>query len=146
MLTFDTHRVAWVLGFLGLTPFLVGAVGVLAGFHSPTLEPLNVFITYSAVILSFLSGSLWANAGHQGMSREAALTMILSNVFCLTAWLALLLHNNLSAVLLLLVAFPLLCVAEGRVKENLPPSYMRLRTILTWVVFVTHLAVAIALV
>ncbi len=49
-----------------------------------------IFIAYSAVILSFMSGTLWASwqtTGNQSLAKPAVL---MSNLLALSAWFALL--------------------------------------------------------
>jgi len=64
------------------------------------LSGQQVFITYSAIILSFLSGVLWG-AALEGFDNTLGRTaLILSNLFALAAWAALLgLQKNTSELI-----------------------------------------------
>ncbi len=83
------------LGYLGLLPFL-GALSASFLVQEWRLKGLQVFISYSAIILSFLAGSLWqVNTKESSVKRQ-----IISNMFCLIAFLALLVETSLSLVIL----------------------------------------------
>lgn len=77
------------LGYLGLLPF-AGALGVSwTGLTVFGLAGEQLFITYSAVILSFLSGVLWGNGLDNPPPTLSRYALVLSNVFALLAWGAL---------------------------------------------------------
>ena len=78
-----------VLGFAGLIPFLLPVLlmiqGVLSakGFQSASLFGLYapyVFITYSAIILSFLCGALWGKAVSGDCRQSGNAVLIFSNL------------------------------------------------------------------
>ena len=55
-----TQFLTWrSLGYLGLTPFVFTLILTTAGVTLPALSPPELFIAYSACILSFLAGTLW---------------------------------------------------------------------------------------
>ena len=64
------------LGYLGLLPFFICLmVGVvIKGFES---EAQKIFIFYSAIILSFISGSLWTVMDKSAKAKQ----QIISNIF-----------------------------------------------------------------
>ena len=142
---------AYGLGYLGLLPFLICALvlgnaavfGVgsqsasLAGFYAP-----YVFVSYSVVILSFVSGTLWGRVYSEGADKLSRSMLLFSNVVCLCAWFSLLL-THVSQVMTLL-AVVLLAIGYGSVlfverfagRDEL--SYWRLRRNLTIAVISLH--------
>ncbi|WP_048305978.1 DUF3429 domain-containing protein [Halomonas sp. PR-M31] len=136
------------LGCAGLIPFFVGAVCV---FVAPILWQalaIKAFLFYSAVILSFLGGIHWGVA----MSQDAPGTkgfnvrLVLSMVPSLLAWPALLL-NYVAGVLVLMIGFLLIRLYERQASstKRLPRWYQNLRSLLTVVVVLCHLAVLVRL-
>ena len=53
----------------------------LFGFYAP-----YVFVTYSAIILSFLCGALWGKAVSGDCRQSANAVLIFSNLIALSAW------------------------------------------------------------
>lgn len=85
-----------LLGYLGLIPFVIALAfqSLIIEFFQQT--PKQVFIFYSAVILSFIAGTLWRKKNDQlSIKRQ-----YLSNIFSLMAFLALLIPQNFSLILL----------------------------------------------
>ena len=76
------------LGYAGLTPFIV--LTVYIGFYGSTSSSVLVFSSYSALIASFIAGTLWGQALHINSDNRIAL-FILSNLLTLAAWLSVLL-------------------------------------------------------
>ncbi|PSW20819.1 DUF3429 domain-containing protein [Photobacterium sanctipauli] len=138
------------LGYLGLVPFVLTIICIWADKTLFGLEAEKVFVAYSAVILSFLSGVLWGNAiDHikHSLSRNA---LILSNLFALIAW-GVLLHSpesHLWSVSVLLFGFIAIWFAEKKVREveheNRPAGYQPLRNRLTAAVSLFHVAVILS--
>ena len=142
---------AYGLGYLGLLPFLISASMLgnaavfglgsqsasLAGFYAP-----YVFISYSVVILSFVSGTLWGRIHSEVVDKSSSSMLLFSNVVCLSAWFSLLL-THVSHVMTLL-ALILLAIGYGSVllverfagRDEL--SYWRLRRNLTIAVISLH--------
>jgi len=82
----SADRTMFNLGYLGLLPF-AGALGVSwTGLTVFGLAGEQLFITYSAVILSFLSGVLWGNGLDNTPPTLSRYALVLSNVFALLAW------------------------------------------------------------
>jgi hypothetical protein len=149
------------LGYLGLIPFLVplvemtnaqaSGVGVhgasLFGFYAP-----YVFIAYSATILSFLSGILWAKSRDFSHKKISLFMLIFSNVLALTSWASLLLINISSllmvfAVALLLCGYSSMLLAERSLDPDAKISqYWRMRLVLTMLVICAHSLVLIYLI
>jgi len=102
------YNLTALLGDLGSLPFILLA-GVMAdahfngpGLHSASVLGLYapyIFIAYSAVILSFLSGALWERERERERQRSrldepnrlATVTILFSNFIALSAWACLLL-------------------------------------------------------
>ena len=98
------YNLTSLLGDLGSLPFILLA-GVMAdahfngpGLHSASVLGLYapyIFIAYSAVILSFLSGALWERERQRSRQAEpnrlAIVTILFSNFIALSAWACLLL-------------------------------------------------------
>ena len=99
-----TYNLTALMGDLGSLPFILLA-GVMAdahfngpGLHSASVLGLYapyIFIAYSAVILSFLSGALWERERQRSRldepNRLATVTILFSNFIALSAWACLLL-------------------------------------------------------
>ncbi|WGV99414.1 DUF3429 domain-containing protein [Vibrio sp. YMD68] len=147
------NRVITVLGYLGLAPFCLGLGLVIIDKELVNIEDHVLFITYSAIILSFLSGALW---GRSIEKPNRSLTLILSNVFAILAWVSLLqVENSIGAALLLLMVGYFCVLAteypailsdfrrasspnKGASLPHLAP-YSQMRVILTSVVLTMHL-------
>ncbi|MDV6316411.1 DUF3429 domain-containing protein [Idiomarina sp. HP20-50] len=136
----------YTLGFLGLVPFLASSLAAL--MHTGTLWgilPLEFLITYGAIILTFLGGTLWGDALHRAESEKTKGSLILSNVFALLAWLTLLLHSPAWSLALQMIGFALLLFFEQKLaRSSAMTSYMgyyRIRVLLTTAVVVCELLV-----
>ena len=148
-----------ILGYAGLVPFLVPVYLMgQAFFSAPGLQSAAifglyapyVFIAYSAVILSFLSGTVWAYARHMegGLSKGA---IVVSNLLALSAWLSLLLIYvapimTLFALCLLMAGYLGLLVIERQLGVPQTPDYWRLRIQLSAVVSLANLLVILMMV
>ena len=142
------------LGYAGLLPFMVPlylmvlAFTSAAGLQSASLFGLYapyVFIAYSAVILSFLSGTLWAY-GRPQAGVLAAGAILFSNLVALAAWVSLLLIYltpimTLFALCLLTAAYLGLLLIERLLEVPQETGYWRMRIQLTALVAAAHLAV-----
>lgn len=158
----DPHKtpsIMIVLGYAGLLPFVVTALlmvratwfgdglqsAALGGFYVP-----YIFIAYSAVILSFMAGTLWskwATFQNQGLSD---LIIVSSNAVALISWIALLLIylSSLATLLalgLLVSGFLSLLYLE-RFSQDMDRHYWQLRVNLTIVVTILHLMVMVLMV
>ncbi|MGR5237110.1 DUF3429 domain-containing protein [Vibrio alfacsensis] len=138
------------LGYLGLIPFLFSLVLILTDTVLFDLNGQQFFITYSAVILSFLSGNLWGNGIDHYYHRLSRNALILSNLFVLLAWAALLQSNknHMVATLLLAIGYVAVWYAEKLIrkveKEAEPKGYQLMRGKLTASVVLMHGLVLIA--
>ena len=132
------------LGYLGLLPFIGGLMLLVLNETLLNLSGQQIFISYSAVILSFLSGILWGAAIDNFSSAFSRAALILSNIFALTAWAALLLNDYFKvAALLLAIGFFGVWFAERHIrttqKTASPEGYQTLRNRLTIGVIALHL-------
>lgn len=147
------------LSYAGLVPFMVPvhlmgqAFLSASGLQSAALFGLYapyVFIAYSAVILSFLSGTLWAYARplEGGLSSGA---ILFSNLVALSAWLSLLLIYiapimTLFALCLLMAGYLGLLLIERLLGVPQNADYWRMRIQLTAVVALAHMLVILMMV
>ncbi|MFT4651891.1 MAG: hypothetical protein ACI8YN_000597 [Porticoccaceae bacterium] len=145
-----------ILGYAGIIPFAVPVWLMIDGFwFGPGLQSAAlfglyapyIFIAYSAVILSFMSGTLWANVQMTGNLSLVKPSVLMSNLLALSAWFALLLIYiapimTIFAVTLLMLGFISLLWAE-RIVDSGTEVYWRMRLWLTTIVTALHLVVAI---
>ena len=143
-----------ILGYVELIPFVVPVLLMLDGFwFGPGLQSAAlfglygpyIFIAYSAVILSFMSGTLWASWQTVENGSLAKLIVLMSNLLALSAWCALLLIYvapimTIFAVTLLMLGFISLLWAE-RLANPVDEQYWRMRLSLTSLVTGLHLVV-----
>lgn len=141
-----------ILGYAGLIPFGIPVClmlddlwfgstirsGIPWVVHAPDL-----FISYSAIILSFMCGTLWAGWQTIGNNRLAKGAVLLSNLLALSGWGALLLMLIASVpkvfcVILLMFGFISLLTAE-RMLGTAVMDYWRMRLSLTAIVLILHL-------
>ena len=148
-----------ILGYAGTVPFLLPvylmgqAFLSSKGLQSAALFGLYapyVFIAYSAVILSFLSGTVWAYA----RSVDAVVSygaILFSNLVALSAWLSMLLIYivpimTLFALCLLMAGYLGLLLIERLLEVPENAGYWHMRIQLTAVVALAHLAVILMMV
>ncbi len=141
-MSFSTRHIpsgaAWI-GGLGLLPFLFGAALAVVPPVAAPVDPLTLFMGYSAVILSFLGGVRWGVAIANGRRHDTGL-LIWSVLPALLAWPALLMPAAWG--LLLLAGSHLLFGLLDSIGAGLPgaPSwYSRLRVQLTAIALLCHL-------
>ena len=145
-----------VLGYAGLIPFIFPIGLILCelwfgiAFDHEMLPPQfasYIFITYSAVILSFMSGTLWAHGQKINEQYLAKYAVLLSNIFSLSAWCAVLMSYvvtelALYSVALLMAGFVSLLWVEHLI-GGIGKAYWRLRLSLTIIVVVLHLSIMV---
>lgn len=140
----QTRNTMVKLGYLGLVPFLFGLFLSLTDSQLFILSGETLFITYSVVILSFLSGILWSNGIEHFESQSSNKTLILSNVIVLAAWLAVLLgeQKEFLTTLILIIGYIAVWRAERSMREENhsegPDGYFDMRTRLTSSVVLMH--------
>ena len=162
------YNLTALLGDLGSLPFILLA-GVMAdahfngpGLHSASVLGLYapyIFIAYSAVILSFLSGALWERERERERERQpsrldepnrlATVTILFSNFIALSAWACLLLIYvapimTVFAICLLLAGFLSLLWVERLTGAAalFSSSYWSMRQRITILVVLLHGLVA----
>ena len=145
-----TRPVIIGLGSLGLVPF--GAAGgmVLLGLNFPGLDPLRAFMGYSAVILSFLAGTLWGKSISCAAADSARQLLILSNLLALLAWLALMADAAPTTGLAALAAgYSIILWVERRYDRSLSAAsdagYQAMRNWLTVAVVIMHIVLIASL-
>ncbi|UPR46647.1 DUF3429 domain-containing protein [Vibrio cyclitrophicus] len=135
--TTQTRNTMAKLGYMGLIPFLFGLLLSLTDSQVFSLNGEALFITYSVVILSFLSGILWGNGIENFESQSGNKALILSNVIVLAAWLAVLLgeQQEFLTTLILIIGYIAVWRAERFMREENqsegPDGYFDMRTRLT---------------
>ncbi|MFA0568751.1 DUF3429 domain-containing protein [Vibrio gallaecicus] len=147
METTQTRNTMVKLGYMGLIPFLFGLLLSLTDSQLFSLSGETLFITYSVVILSFLSGILWGNGIENLENQSSNKALILSNVIVLAAWLAALLgeQQEFLTTLILILGYIAVWRAERSMREENqsegPDDYFDMRTRLTSSVVLMHVIV-----
>jgi Protein of unknown function (DUF3429) len=126
---------AWQwLGYLGLLPFILSLAASLfiQDWHDKAVQ---IFIFYSAIILSFLAGSLWRVKAAGNNNKHLAV----SNLFSLIAFTALLMPTLIS-LMVLAIGFLSLFYYESFMKRNndKKAAYLKMRFNLTSLVVLLH--------
>ena len=148
-------RLITILGYLGLVPFLSCLAIMLyslifgQGLHSASVLGFYgpyVFIAYSGVILSFLTGTLWSQARLSQQVRLAKGAIVFSNLLALMAWFCLLIIYispilTIMAVCLLMAGFISVLYFEYFLAVETDANYRSMRVRLTVIVCGAHLAV-----
>ena len=134
-LTESTIPMAALLpGLAGLIPFWIFALSGVLPFGLSPLIALIAFLTYGAVILSFVGAIWWGLAAAAGPTAPKAMMFLWSVMPALIGWLATLVSADLG-VLILAVGFLLQWSLDAglvvRYPEVMPRWTFRLRTILT---------------
>lgn len=136
-----TSFVRWY-GYSGLLPFLGLSTLVIADAQLPVGPPtLDLFMYWSAIILSFMAAIIWGLALFVGGIKEKpALTF--SVILAILGWLALLLPAQV-ALLLLSTCYLALWRFEQlpAFRQVYSLTYRQLRTQLTLLVVLCHLLI-----
>ncbi|MDG1751578.1 MAG: DUF3429 domain-containing protein [Thalassotalea sp.] len=122
------------LGYLGLFPFFISLVLGLF-IEDWQYNAQQAFIFYSAIILSFISGTLWQ--APEGLNRQKQ--QIVSNVFCLLAFSSLMLAHSI-ALVILTFGYLFIFFYEKSVRIYIPKTkeYIKMRFRLTLIVVLLH--------
>ncbi|CAK1828096.1 DUF3429 domain-containing protein [Vibrio crassostreae] len=142
--TTQTRNTMAKLGYMGLIPFLFGLLLSLTDSQLLSLSGETLFITYSVVILSFLSGILWGNGIENFENQSSNKALVLSNVIVLASWLAVLLgeQQEFLTTLILIIGYIAVWRAERSMREENqsqgPDGYFDMRTRLTSSVVLMH--------
>ena len=125
------------LGYLGLIPFVLSFVIAVIIEDWRTMA-FQVFIAYSAIILSFISGTLWRSCNDNTLHSQK----IVSNIFSLVAFASLLIEQVL-ALALLSLAYLVLYLYEKKSAAvlDLSNEYITMRFTLTFIVTAMHLLI-----
>lgn len=132
------------LGYLGLIPFVLSAFAISLEIRIFNTSALLIFVSYSATILSFLSGVMWGNNLNHDESSTYRYALLLSNLFALLAWFSLLhsTSNYTWAIVALMLGF--ICIRIAEIKFNSAHQdeyYQQLRNRLTTCVCGLHAVV-----
>ena len=124
------------LGYLGLAPFALTLALDYTDAQLFTQPPAQIFIFYSAIILSFVSGTLW----RQQSSNLNTKRQLLSNLFSLLAFASLLCSQQIAIIVLATSYLTLLC-CEYLFDRNAPDcrDYLIMRFHLTALVILIHI-------
>lgn len=123
------------LGYAGLIPFYAALAALWLGESILGYSGQTLFMTYSAIILSFMAGVWWG----QAIGGRRTVWLVLSNVFALAAWFTLLDGSLLFSLWVLLAGYVLLWVFEWKTPALRAGSgYFALRTQLTFMVVLAH--------
>ncbi|MGR8948030.1 MAG: DUF3429 domain-containing protein [Gammaproteobacteria bacterium] len=131
----NKSRLATVLGYAGLVPFVVATAMLFtdnASLGGPALYSLTV---YAAIILAFMGAIHWGVA-MQSNAQSSGWQLGLSVVPALVAWLSLSVQSPRDSLLTLAVAFGAILIADlyAVSKFLVPTWYRRLRVPLSLVV------------
>lgn len=134
---------AALMGYGGIIPFAALAVFYVSGLSPPGIEPLNGFLVYSAVILSFLGGIRWGAVVSADKVRMPGLA--LSVLPALWALFVVSLASAEIAVWLMTAGYVFMGIVDwGWPAQGVASWMRRLRTHLSLAVIACHLIVALA--
>lgn len=135
------HNIAKLLGYAGLLPFIGIPILVSIG-QIQYYQGYVAFIQYSAIILSFFGGIHWLDALQNKRKNHQLYFSLLPSI---VAWLALVFLDGPTLLSVLSIAYIATLMYDKFVlalaKDILIP-YTYLRTVLTTVVVISHLAMA----
>lgn len=132
------------LGLAGLIPFVGAATAALAGWQIMGIDPHTLFLSYSAIILSFLAGTLWGKSRELPNSVLSSGLLIFSNILALIAWSTLLLgadfySKGLTIAILAYVAlYAVELINAKQLFDSEASVYLKLRLFLTTTVCISH--------
>jgi hypothetical protein len=137
----DKNERVWQrLGYAGLLPFILSTLMAWVGWELPWFSASFAFISYSAIILSFISGSLWGRTLVLSTSGTIGRLLILSNLYSILAWVALLLNEGIISLAILSVGYLSLLAIEQKSKQLcFNDAYISMRHRLTLVAVSMHL-------
>jgi hypothetical protein len=127
-----------ILGYLGLLPF-IASLYLSVESLSWSITAKQAFIAYSAIIVSFIAGTIWRNDDNTSNIKQ----QMISNAFSLLAFISLFTYPNVSLILLAL-SFLFLFIYEKKLSinngENTQKStYILMRFWLTFIVVSLHI-------
>ncbi|MCL1037111.1 DUF3429 domain-containing protein [Shewanella submarina] len=124
-----------LLGYAGLLPFVLAIIYSLTGSAEAEKVSTQVFVSYSAIILSFLCGALWHKVRAANWSRPL---LLVTNILTLLGWACLALSPTL-ALLALTLCYEVVLVIEQWADRDETREYLTLRRRLTAIVIGLHL-------
>ena len=134
------------LAWFGILPFLIAILMVALGSTLFSVSGELLFVTYSAIILTFMAGTLWGQCSHSAESAtDHRIPIVVSNIWAIIAWLCVILiqvNEALLSVVILLLALGYFHILIQEKKVNLlvaSESYLTLRTQVTCKVIILHL-------
>ena len=147
----NLFTVICLLGIIGLIPFIVSVGCMLSGawlsggLQSASIFGLyapHIFLAYSAIILSFLAGTLWGKWETFPSNRRSAAVLIFTNLTSLLAWVSLTVIHisqflSILAVALLAAGYLGILGVERTLKSS-SRGYWNLRVSLTTFVVFLH--------
>lgn len=134
------------LGYLGLLPFFL-SLAISLSYPAWDEKAVQFFIFYSAIILSFLAGTLWnvepvkSNSTRPNVLKKTSIQrrQIISNLFCLIALSALLVQPLIALVVLACSYIALFLFEESvTLKPREKTKYLSMRFNLTITVVLMH--------
>jgi|TARA_B110000977_G_scaffold43147_1_gene58411 hypothetical protein len=115
----DRDRTTALLAHAGVIPFI--ACTLMISFQIETvivgLSWLDILLSYSLVIISFMSGVHWGQSLDLDQRRSSQL-FIMSNICSLSAWFSYLLLSQKLALLLHALIFCLLWLIDRNLKHS----------------------------
>ncbi|WP_112478016.1 DUF3429 domain-containing protein [Vibrio variabilis] len=123
------------LGYLGLIPFSLCIATFTPDGTFMGVNTRMLFLSYSAIILSFLCGILWSHALTHASHKLSFPILALSNLICLMAWLVIVITPEQFRLGIVVALAGYVCVwLIERIKFNalgneFPKPYQRLRSI-----------------
>jgi hypothetical protein len=127
-----------LLGYLGLLPFIVSLYLSVESL-SWSITAKQAFIAYSAIIVSFIAGTIWRNNDNTSHIKQ----QIISNAFSLLAFIALFTDPKI-ALIILICSFLCLYIYETELTKlttegKKVSGYMVMRFWLTLIVVSLHI-------
>jgi hypothetical protein len=127
-----------LLGYLGLLPFIASLYLSVESVNW-VIAAKQAFVAYSAIIVSFIAGSIWRKDDNNTHIKQ----QIISNTFSLLAFITLLTYTNV-ALIILAFSFLFLYIYERELAkcstdENRTYEYMNMRFWLTLTVISLHI-------
>jgi len=138
------EKIISTLGYAGLIPFIAACALLYSGAETLANQ---IFLSYSAIILSFLGGTHWGRLIASDVSLKVSvglLALLASNVFALLAWSALLLnqYGSVYPFVILTTGFVMLfmveVVAMPTIVSTVHRRYTAFRAFLTITVLILH--------
>ncbi|PSV27807.1 DUF3429 domain-containing protein [Photobacterium sp. GB-27] len=139
-----TRLPSHTLGYLGLIPFALSALAISLEIRIFNTSALLIFVSYSAIILSFLSGVMWGNSLNHKENSTSRFALLLSNFFALLAWFSLLHSTDHYTWALVALMLGFICIRIAEIKFNSAHQdeyYQQLRNRLTTFVCGLHAVV-----